>query len=201
MKKSLKQRIGLLIKFAILFLCAGILIAALFVKIKNTNTIESDEKIYYAEEDVVLSEDYYNSLSAIELFVIYIKRNITGDYPEEYKYSYTIDENLIVIENIESGYCGITDGKGNWVVEPDYSNINDFYYEDYGLIKLEGLMLDEKLIDKEGNFILGSDARYLIRSISPDDHTIEYEYFRKDDHGIGGCDMSGNVLYEIPEDE
>ncbi|WP_026513555.1 WG repeat-containing protein [Butyrivibrio sp. LB2008] len=200
----IKKLNGMLKAFVITGISLGVfLIIADKAQLVDFRGIEDDYSSKHCESlknsDIVLPYKYYNLLSAKE--GAWTEFTHFSDYKEAGKralhpgYEYVDDRYMVLYDGVEEGY-GITDGKGNWLIEPKYQSIRTDYYEKYGV-----LILRDYSLEKGGTAVVDRDLNYLVsgyREIDIVNEKIMVKNYDWDTHSdkCGLYDLNGNLILE-----
>ncbi|RKM55185.1 hypothetical protein D6853_10660 [Butyrivibrio sp. X503] len=181
--------------------------------VKSESDAEETDRTEYVEsfDDIDFKLPYKrnnNALSAKEGVLAKLVYFLSDEWISDKSYypDYSIiEEGLIVLFDPAEGQYGITDGKGQWIVEPSFYNWEGVL-SSYEYLKEEGLILikrgeDDALVDLEGNWILEPYTFYpfvhvygsrIVFGINSED------YDEKGDQIImcGVCDLNGNIIIE-----
>ena len=138
---------------------------------------------------------YYNLLSAKEGVLTELIRKIDDEeidintFHPYYKY---LDDNHIILNDGINDKLGITDGKGHWVLAPEYYSIGSHYYEKLGILVLN----HSSVIDRDGNYIVsGCSDIHVHDEIKGGRIVVEIrDQNRNSRYGV--CDLSGNYILE-----
>ena len=200
----IKKLNGMLKAFVITGISLGVfLIIADKAQLVDFRGIEDDYSSKHCESlknsDIVLPYKYYNLLSAKE--GAWTEFTHFSDYKEAGKralhpgYEYVDDRYIVLYDGVEEGY-GITDGKGNWLIEPKYQSIRTDYYEKYGV-----LILRDYSLEKGGTAVVDRDLNYLVSGYQEIDIVngkIMVKNHDWDTHSdkCGLYDLNGNLILE-----
>ena len=205
MEDNIIKKINRIIK---IFVIAGISLGVLLLvvdkaKLIDLRGIEDDYSSKHCESlknsDIVLPYKYYNLLSAKE--GAWTEFTHFSDYKEAGKralhpgYEYVDDRYIVLYDGVREGY-GITDGKGNWLIEPKYQSIRTDYYEKYGV-----LILRDYSLEKGGTAVVDRDLNYLVSGYQEIDIVngkIMVKNHDWDTHSdkCGLYDLNGNLILE-----
>ncbi len=200
----IKKLNGMLKAFVITGISLGaFLIIADKAQLVDFRGIEDDYSSKHCESlknsDIVLPYKYYNLLSAKE--GAWTEFTHFSDYKEAGKralhpgYEYVDDRYIVLYDGVEEGY-GITDGKGNWLIEPKYQSVRTDYYEKYGV-----LILRDYSLEKGGTAVVDRDLNYLVSGYQVIDIVngkIMVKNYDWDTHSdkCGLYDLNGNLILE-----
>ena len=201
METSVERDIKGLKKLAKKFIVIGIILVAGFIYIDKAHLIKGDGSRWRYEslnnnDKFELPYKYNNLLSTKEGVLteaLLYMRQYEYDQLDVFHPGYeVVDEDTIILyDGVKNGY-GITDGKGHWIIEPQYKHYND--YSNYGFFVMRGQDNVCEVIDKKGNYIIDREAGY---------SDIELEYgklivtkMENDQEQYGVCDLDGNIIVE-----
>lgn len=238
--KTKEERIKKNRIIAIVFLCAGILMASFMIiqnqitkkadnsaadgvteagtykidlegniEYKITDKSEKDDPVVVESlrnADIKLPTDFYRFLSAKETAFTETIHYLRDDKLENGAYDYEcekVDEGCYILRKGEEDKCGLTDGRGNWIVEPEYGTISSTYYEEYGYLQLYLHYSGgpSAFVDRNGNWIMEKEKYYNRLHIYQKESLIVFKDFTSDGEHYGLCDIDGNVVFEVTGEE
>ena len=208
MEDNIIKKLNRIIK---IFVIAGISLGVLLLVVDKAKLIDLRGEFDYSygskrehceslkNSDVVLPYKYYNLLSAKEGVLWECIRTMDDDsiwrmafHP---KYEYLDNQFIVLCDGIKEGY-GITDGKGNWIIEPKYQEIRTDYYEKYGVLVFVDSSAPYEfsaVVDRDLNYIVSGyqniyiwNGKIIVKNYDGDTHSDQY----------GLCDLNGNFILE-----
>ena len=200
----IKKLNGMLKTFVITGISLGVfLIIADKAQLIDFRGIDDDYSSKHCESlknsDIVLPYKYYNLLSAKEgawtEFTHFSNYKEAGKKALHPGYEYVDDRYIVLYDGVEEGY-GITDGKGNWLIEPKYESVRTDYYGKYGI-----LILRDYSLKKGGTAVVDKDLNYLVSGYQEIDIVNgkilvkNYDWDTFSDK-CGLYDLNGNLILE-----
>ncbi len=208
MEENCIKKLNRIIK---VFVIAGISLAVLLLVVDKAELIDFRGEFDYSygskrehceslkNSDVVLPYKYNNLLSAKEGILTETIRNIDNDRISKWAfhpdYEWVDDRFVVFYDGIKKRY-GITDGKGNWIIEPKYQRIRTDHYEEYGVLVFEySSVSDEGSEVVDGNLksivsgypeIYVSNGKIIVKEYDEETYSDRY----------GLCNLNGDLILE-----
>ena len=199
METSVERDIKELKNLAKKFFVIGVILAVVLFVVDKAHLIKADGSRWRYEslnmnDEFKLPYKHNNLLSTKEgVLTEYLLYRGQYEYNQQDvfhpKYKVVDKDAIILYDGVKKGY-GITDGEGNWIIEPKYRFIDDDDYEKYGVFVLDHC----EVVDGKGRYIINSDAGFT--SIKLRNGKIIFNKGGYTNNQYGVCDLNGNIVIE-----